>query len=142
MNIIKTIIVVTSCICLFACSKVPQTTLLPHPIIEVTDGKSFSDGGSIFINFVLEDGSKWNLWFNKKLQDKNNPEAYKALTLSQEIDSEQSEGQIKNMKLEIGSKEEYEVLSSLNDFKEKFPAISKGYRVDSLLGQKEYQPNE
>lgn len=80
---------------------------------------------------------------NLGLDDKNNPDTYRALSISQNNFTDQSKIRIKEMDIKIGSQEEYEILSLLYEYRKRHhrKIDSKFLRyIDGLLKEKRYCP--
>ena len=145
MKTIRTIIVLAIFSILLACSTPLDVSeyILPYPITEITEATAFYDGGSTVIHFVLEDGSKWGLLMNLSLDEKNNPDVYRSLSISQNNYTAQSNIQIEEMDIKIGSQAEYEILSLLYEYRKKhYRKIDKKFLpyIDGLLEEKKYRP--
>jgi len=125
---------------LLACSTHINTdnNFFPYPITDVTYASVFYDGGSIGIHFVLEDGSKWGLWFDNSDDAKEN--GY--ISMTQQNYTSESEIQYQRVKVRKGSKEEHDVLTRFYEFKKTHKSADKETisLINSMLRQKKYRP--
>lgn len=82
------VLVLNSCV---TQNELPELTSFPQQIVSLNEGTGFFDGGSIFLDFETVDRKKWQVYFNKRLDNRNDPRTYKTVTLSRIV---QKEGQI------------------------------------------------